>query len=258
MQIPHFRNGHKVIVKIMLPAYHMEYSLHYTLIKKAISNCRGGKLMEEQNKNMKPCPSCGNMMQRMQKACPTCGAKNKKPIYKQAWFIILIIVFVIFVIAVASSGGGDSTNDTTTQNQGAVIDDSDNSNLGNYKGSYQIRCHSQIRNWAPLCLPNSFRCKNSLPWQAADVLLWTGVKRWRNSASSARLLRSSAICQKQTWQRHSICPWKQAFRYWSKWAFVWIKIKTVWINYRPDKFSGRFLFIVPIALIHLYDINFKR
>lgn len=89
--------------------------------------------MEEQNKNMKPCPSCGNMMAKNAKACPSCGAKNKKPIYKRAWFIILIVVFVIFVIAVATSGGGDSTSDTPTQNAGAVIDDSGDSNLGDYK-----------------------------------------------------------------------------------------------------------------------------
>lgn len=88
---------------------------------------------QAQNKNMKPCSSCGNMMAKNTKACPNCGAKNKKPIYKQAWFIILIVVFVIFVIAVASSGGGDSTSDTPNQNQGAVIDDSGDSNLGDYK-----------------------------------------------------------------------------------------------------------------------------
>ena len=38
-----------------------------------------------QNKNMKPCPSCGNMISKKAKACPACGAKIKKPVYKRAF-----------------------------------------------------------------------------------------------------------------------------------------------------------------------------
>ncbi len=57
-----------------------------------------------QNKNMKPCPSCGNMISKKAKACPVCGAKIKKPVYKRAWFIVLMVIIAISVIAAVAGG----------------------------------------------------------------------------------------------------------------------------------------------------------
>lgn len=56
------------------------------------------------NKNMKPCPSCGNMISKKAKTCPNCGAKIKKPIYKRAWFIILLSIVAIAIIAAVVNG----------------------------------------------------------------------------------------------------------------------------------------------------------
>lgn len=58
-----------------------------------------------QNKNMKPCPSCGNMISKKAKACPACGAKIKKPVYKRAWFIVLMVIIAISVIAAVAGSG---------------------------------------------------------------------------------------------------------------------------------------------------------
>lgn len=41
---------------------------------------------------MKQCPACGAEISVNAKACPKCGARNKKPIYKSAWFIVLVII----------------------------------------------------------------------------------------------------------------------------------------------------------------------
>lgn len=67
-----------------------------------------------QNKNMKPCPSCGNMISKKAKACPACGAKIKKPIYKRAWFIVLMVIIAISVIAAVAGGGNDDTASNTS------------------------------------------------------------------------------------------------------------------------------------------------
>lgn len=91
---------------------------------------------QTQNSNMKPCSSCGNMISKKATACPSCGAKIKKPIYKRVWFIILMIFLAIFIIAVAASGGEDSQNDTNPQantNNAAVVTESTESNLGDFK-----------------------------------------------------------------------------------------------------------------------------
>ncbi|MCQ2488878.1 MAG: zinc ribbon domain-containing protein, partial [Clostridia bacterium] len=55
------------------------------------------------------CKSCGASIAKSAKACPSCGAKNKKPIYKRAWFIILMAIVVIAIIA-SIAGGSDDTN----------------------------------------------------------------------------------------------------------------------------------------------------
>lgn len=62
-----------------------------------------------QGKNMIACKSCGASIAKSAKACPSCGAKNKKPIYKRAWFIILMAIVVIAIIAIIA-GGSDDTN----------------------------------------------------------------------------------------------------------------------------------------------------
>jgi len=58
------------------------------------------------------CKTCGKEMASSAKTCPSCGAKNKKPIYKRAWFIILVI-FIILIIIVPVNGGNGSTTSTT-------------------------------------------------------------------------------------------------------------------------------------------------
>ena len=58
---------------------------------------------------MKQCKSCSKEISTKAKICPGCGAKNKKPIYKRAWFIVLA-----FFIVVGAMGSGESDEDTTT------------------------------------------------------------------------------------------------------------------------------------------------
>jgi len=61
---------------------------------------------------MKQCKTCSNQIASNAKSCPNCGAKNKKPIYKRAWFIILIVIIVGSIWA----NLGDSSETTTTVN----------------------------------------------------------------------------------------------------------------------------------------------
>lgn len=59
--------------------------------------------MEEQNnKNLKPCPSCGNMVSKKAKSCPSCGAKIKSK--KTLWIVLAVVAVLIIIIAAASSG----------------------------------------------------------------------------------------------------------------------------------------------------------
>ena len=53
------------------------------------------------------CKYCGAEIATSAKACPNCGAKNKKPIYKRAWFIILAIIVILGIGGAAIGGGGD-------------------------------------------------------------------------------------------------------------------------------------------------------
>ncbi|MBQ7975597.1 MAG: hypothetical protein IJ300_07935 [Clostridia bacterium] len=74
--------------------------------------------MNNENKKLKNCTSCGKEIAVSAKTCPECGAKNKKPFYKRLWFIILAI---IVIIAVISNAGDTNTNEaqntTNTQEQ---------------------------------------------------------------------------------------------------------------------------------------------
>lgn len=53
---------------------------------------------------MKLCGTCGREIARKAKVCPYCGAKNKKPVYKRAWFIVLTAAVAVFIIAAVVSG----------------------------------------------------------------------------------------------------------------------------------------------------------
>lgn len=58
------------------------------------------------------CKYCGAEIATSAKACPNCGAKNKKPIYKRAWFIILAIIVILGIGGAAIGGGDDSPENT--------------------------------------------------------------------------------------------------------------------------------------------------
>lgn len=50
------------------------------------------------------CRNCNTPIPQSTKVCPFCGAKNIKPFYKRAWFIVLTVVVVIAAVASISSG----------------------------------------------------------------------------------------------------------------------------------------------------------
>lgn len=49
------------------------------------------------------CRNCNAQIAKNAKVCPSCGIKNKKPFYKQWWFILIIILIVIGTVG--STGG---------------------------------------------------------------------------------------------------------------------------------------------------------
>ena len=51
------------------------------------------------------CRNCNSTISKNAIICPHCGAKNKKPFYKRAWFIILAIIVVVGVIGSLGGGG---------------------------------------------------------------------------------------------------------------------------------------------------------
>lgn len=60
---------------------------------------------------MTVCKSCGAEIASSAKSCPNCGAKNKKPIYKRAWFIILVILVVLGIGGMAMGGDDEPASD---------------------------------------------------------------------------------------------------------------------------------------------------
>lgn len=50
------------------------------------------------------CRNCNTPIPQNTKVCPSCGAKNIKPFYKRAWFIVLAVIVVI--VAIVSIGSG--------------------------------------------------------------------------------------------------------------------------------------------------------
>ena len=74
--------------------------------------------MEKKEKapKMVTCKHCGAEIAAGAKTCPKCGGKNKKPIYKRAWFIILVVLVVIGGISgMGSSDTGSNTSSTDTE-----------------------------------------------------------------------------------------------------------------------------------------------
>ena len=65
--------------------------------------------MMSKNPKMVICRNCNTAIPKKAKICPSCGAKNKKPFYKKAWFIILVIIAVIGVIG-SIGGKHDGSN----------------------------------------------------------------------------------------------------------------------------------------------------
>ena len=61
---------------------------------------------------MTVCKNCNASISAKAKICPSCGAKNKKPFYQRAWFIILIIIIVIG--AIGGNGGSDESGNSNS------------------------------------------------------------------------------------------------------------------------------------------------
>lgn len=70
--------------------------------------------MVEKSKKMKNCTSCEAEIAKSAKVCPNCGAKNKKPIYKRAWFIVLVVFVVIGTISSMGNSDENTTNNSAT------------------------------------------------------------------------------------------------------------------------------------------------
>lgn len=66
-----------------------------------------------------PCKHCGNEIARGAKVCPQCGGKNKKPIYKRAWFIILVALFLMAGFGSTQTSQTDVTTDSTNSTSSA-------------------------------------------------------------------------------------------------------------------------------------------
>ncbi len=49
------------------------------------------------------CKACGTPIFVTVKACPHCGAKNKKPLYKKAWFWILLVLALLVILGASGS-----------------------------------------------------------------------------------------------------------------------------------------------------------
>ncbi len=63
-----------------------------------------------ENKKLIRCKACDAEIAVNAKVCPHCGAKNKKPVYKKAWFWVLIAV----VLIAAVGGSGEETPEAPT------------------------------------------------------------------------------------------------------------------------------------------------
>ncbi len=63
------------------------------------------------NNKMCNCRVCNAPIAKSAKRCPSCGAKNKKPFYKRAWFIILTVVVVIAAISKVNSKDSENNLD---------------------------------------------------------------------------------------------------------------------------------------------------
>lgn len=59
------------------------------------------------NPKMVICRNCNTAIAKKAKICPSCGAKNKKPFYQKAWFIILAVIVLIGVIRTIGGGKGE-------------------------------------------------------------------------------------------------------------------------------------------------------
>lgn len=63
-----------------------------------------------ENPKMVICKNCNTPISKNARICPACGAKNKKPIYKRAWFIFLIIIIAAGIIG-SIAGKGSKKED---------------------------------------------------------------------------------------------------------------------------------------------------
>lgn len=55
----------------------------------------------------KTCRNCGNPLPGKTVVCPACGAKNRKPFYRQFWFIAVVLIAVLGVVFASCCGKKD-------------------------------------------------------------------------------------------------------------------------------------------------------
>ena len=77
-------------------------------------------------KKMKQCKVCSKEIAVDAKRCPECGGKNKKPIYKRAWFII-IAIFIVIAAASGVNGNKENGSSEKVANNATVETTKDNS-----------------------------------------------------------------------------------------------------------------------------------
>lgn len=89
------------------------------------------------NPKMVICRNCNNAISQKAKICPSCGAKNKKPFYKKAWFIIFAIIVVIGVIG-SIGGNNDGNKENEVDNtENAPVEETGSHDNENVKDSVQ-------------------------------------------------------------------------------------------------------------------------
>lgn len=61
--------------------------------------------------HMMRCKSCGEEIAKPARTCPHCGAKNRKPLYMRAWFILLIVISLLFTIRLINVARNQQTHE---------------------------------------------------------------------------------------------------------------------------------------------------
>ena len=157
------------------------------------------------SREMKLCKSCSKEIGASAKYCPGCGAKNKKPIYKRAWFWVVAIIIVLGASDGSDSGkiepvqevSQNSSDNSVAENKPKDTVQTENKVPSEYKSALKrAKLYSDVAHLSKVALYDQLTSEDggNFPAEAAQYAVDNLEVDWKeNALKKAKLYQDVAM-----------------------------------------------------------------